>query len=348
MKIAKVDVQIRLREPNPNPIHDALQVLPGVGEAIVRITSSEGVTGSGSAYFGRISAGPEVLCRLIETQLKPLVLGEDLFGIRAIRDKLQREMEYQGIAGVAAFALSCIDIALWDLLGKTVGQPIARLLGQQRDRIPAYAMVGWLNYDLPRLQVVCEKAVKQGFTAVKIKVGSPTLVEDLVRIRAVRQVLGSDVRILVDANQVFDLREALERGSAYADEGCWWFEEPLPGDQLNELAELRNRLDIRIASGENNYQLHEFRHMMTANAVDIVQADLRRAGGVTSILEIANLAHAFNIPYASHGGGAVHLHLMAAIPNACYLETGLRSDRPEDRLVDGCLMVPTGPGFSLE
>ncbi|HET7769090.1 MAG TPA: mandelate racemase/muconate lactonizing enzyme family protein, partial [Chloroflexota bacterium] len=182
-----------------------------------------------------------------------------------------------------------------------------------------------------------------GFQGVKMKVGSPTLDEDVARIEAVRSVVGKGFRIMVDANQVFSLPEALIRGRVYQEMGCFWFEEPLRADDHAGLAELAAALDIRIATGENDFGKRQFRDLFERRAVDVVQPDLRRAGGATECLEIAAMADAFGVAYASHGGGA-HLHLLAAMPNAIYMESGYLPDGKT--LHDGCIALPEGPGFS--
>jgi L-alanine-DL-glutamate epimerase-like enolase superfamily enzyme len=149
---------------------------------------------------------------------------------------------------------------------------------------------------------------------------------------------------MVDANQVFSVNGALARGSVYESLGCYWFEEPLRADDSDGLAQLASALTIPIASGENNYGKRQFRELFERRAVDIVQPDLRRAGGVTECLEIGLLADAFNIPYASHGGG-VHLHVLAALPNVLFMESGLLPAGSPTRLVDGCYLLPEEPGF---
>jgi L-alanine-DL-glutamate epimerase-like enolase superfamily enzyme len=345
MKITGIETTVQMQEVKGAPKRDALQVLSGGGSVTVAVRSDEGVVGRGSAGFGRAPGAPETLKRLIDVTLAPLVMGEDPFFIKRIREKLWRETEYHGTVGLALFGISAIDIALWDLVGKAVGQPVYKLLGAHRDRVPAYAMVGWLNYDEDGLKRVCAQAVGQGYRAVKMQVGCPTLQEDIRRIEAVRSAAGEDVRVMVDANQVFNLSEALLRGRAYQDLGCYWFEEPLPADDVDGLAELTARLDIRVASGENTYGKRAFRRLLQRRAVDILQGDLRRGGGVTELMEVAAMADAFNIPYASHGGGLVQLYMLAAMPNACYLESGLLSPGSKLRLEEGCLVVPEEPGF---
>ena len=346
MKITSVTAQAESRR-RATPINDALQVLDTNGACRITVTTDEGITGHGVITFGRLDRGPAVLASLVEEILAPVIIGDDPTLIRAVRDKLWRETDYHGTAGLALLGIAGIDIALWDLLGRAAGQPVWRLLGAQRDRVPAYAMVGWLNFDVPKLQRICAQAIEQGFRGVKMKVGAATLAEDVARIKAVRAAVGDEPMIMVDANQVFSRAEALRRGRVYEELGCYWFEEPLRADDTAGLAALADALTIPIASGENNYGKRQFLPLFEQRAVDIVQPDLRRAGGVTECLEIGLLADAFNIPYASHGGG-VHLHILAALPNTLFLESGLAADGTAPGLIDGAYRLPEEPGFGGE
>lgn len=329
------------------PMRDALQILDTSGYTLIEITTDIGVVGRSTIYFGRIERGPVVLAQLINEVLGPAVIGADPYFVRGIRSDLWRLTDYHGSVGFALNGIAGIDIALWDVLGKALGQPVWRLLGAQRASVPAYAMVGWLNYDVAELQAISALAIEQGFRGVKMKVGAETLSEDIARIRAVRAVIGDQPLLMVDANQVFSLPEAMIRGQAYQDLGCYWFEEPLRADDHAGLAQLAQRLDIPIASGENDFGKRQFRDLFERRAVDIVQPDLRRAGGLTECLEIGLMADAFNIPYASHGGG-VHLHVLAALPNTLMMESGLLPKGSPIRLVDGCYPLPDAPGFGEE
>src|SRR5919199_3692467 len=298
MHITRVQATAESRR-RVEPLRDALQTLDTQGTCRVTVETSAGTTGTGEVFFGRLEAAPAILAHLINDELAPAIVGDDPFLIRGIRDKLWHLTDYHGTVGLALFGIAGIDIALWDLLGRTLGQPVWRLLGAQRDRVPAYAMVGWLNYDLDRLKQVCTEAMEQGFRGVKLKVGALALEEDVARIEAVRSVLDRDRLIMVDANQVFSYAEALRRGRVYEELGCYWFEEPLRADDT---------------------------------------------GGLTECLEIGMLADAFNVPYASHGGG-VHLHLLAALPNTLFMESGLLPADSPVKLVDGCYPLPDVPGF---
>ncbi len=331
-------------KPRPKPMRDALQTLDTLGACLIEIDTDAGVTGTASIYFGRVANGPAVLAHFVNDILGPAVVGCDPAFVRQIRHKLWQLTDYSGTIGFAMNGIAGIDIALWDALGKAAEQPVWRLLGAAHDRIPAYAMVGWLNYSLDELQAICDKAMQQGFRGVKIKVGAPTLAEDIQRIQAARRAIGDEALLMVDANQVLSLNEAMVRGRAYEDLGCYWFEEPIRADDTAGLAQLARSLTIPIATGENNYGKRQFRELFERRAVDIVQPDLRRAGGITECLEVGLMADAFNIPYASHGGG-VHLHVLAALPNTLLMESGLLPEDGSVKLVDGCYPLPQAPGF---
>ncbi|MDA0334539.1 MAG: mandelate racemase/muconate lactonizing enzyme family protein [bacterium] len=348
MQITDVEISVQRRTPNPMPIADALQILPGAGSVTVRLLTDDGVNGEGSVGFGRIAGAPDALAALIEHELKPLIVGQDPVMVRHLHQQMLRETEYHGSAGLATFGICAIDTAIWDCLGRARGVPCWQLWGGVHRRIKAYAMVGWLNYGDDEVQEICTRAVAQGFAAVKIKVGYPTLKQDIARVECVRRAVGDDIDIMVDANQSLTTAEAITRGRAFEALGCLWWEEPLPADDIDGYTALAHGLDIPVATGENLYSVADFARFLKRDAVDIVQPDLRRAGGPTALLQIGALADAFRIPYASHGGGPVQLNIMACLPNAWYLETGLLSDDSPMSLQDGTVALPMGPGFSWE
>ena len=199
MKIVDLKIETRTVDPNPRPKRDALQALPGSGGVTVRVEAEDGSVGTGGASFGRMAGGPDTLAALIEHELKPIVLGSDLRYVRGTHQAMLVETEYHGSAGMATFGVAAVDTALWDCLGKSLDVPCWHLWGRVNERIRAYAMVGWLNFDEVEVQEVCAKAVGQGFRAVKIKVGFETLAEDVARVEVVRKAVGSDVGMLGDA-----------------------------------------------------------------------------------------------------------------------------------------------------
>jgi L-alanine-DL-glutamate epimerase-like enolase superfamily enzyme len=349
VKVKDVRVQFQQRPHSAEPIRDALQTLSGGGSVSVQIEAEDGLIGLGGSSFGRIDGAPRTLAVLIEEELAPRVIGQEIDQIGAIVESLKVETEYHGSTGLTMFGISAVDVALWDLLGKVHGVPTWQLWGAYRDRVPAYAMVGWANFDPDGVRRQCERAVEQGFRGVKLKVGSGDLDDDARRIEAVRAAVGPAVKIMVDANQVLRVDDAVRRGLAYAELGVEWFEEPLPAGDFDGYAELVRRVPIPIAAGENLYGAPAFKDFFARRCCDIVQPDLRRAGGPTEIRAIGALAGAFGVPYASHGGGPAALSLLLCAPTAIWLETGLR-DSPEafPRIEDGCALAPQGPGFSWE
>ncbi|MGF9762331.1 mandelate racemase/muconate lactonizing enzyme family protein [Microvirga sp. 0TCS3.31] len=344
MRITNVSVEIS-SVAKKRAIRDAIQILDQDGHCKVRIETDEGFVGLSNTYFGRVASSPAVLAKIITEQLGPAIVGDDPAMVRHIREKLRRLTDYQGTSGLSTFGISAVDQALWDLLGKSLGVPVWKLLGAHRTAVPAYAMVGWLELEIPELQKVCETAMSQGFRGVKIKVGGGDLADDIARIKAVRTVIGADTPLMVDANQAFDYGEALRRGRRYEDLDCRWFEEPLPADQTEAYVRLAERLDIPVAAGENRYGQAAFSELIARGGIGIVQPDLRRAGGVTDCFEIGLMAAGFGIAYASHGGGP-HIHVLGALPNAIYVECNLLPEDGRIKLVDGCLPLPTAPGLS--
>lgn len=349
MKITEIEVHHRVRPASQAPIQDALQTLAGGGYVDVAVRVEDGLVGESSTYFGRIDGAPKTLATLIEHELAPILVGRDASHIGELVADMKAEVEYHGYGGHTRFAISAIDTALWDLLGKAHGVPTWQLWGAYRDRLPAYAMVGWLNFDLDVLRKNCRDAVEQGFRGVKMKVGARTVDEDVERIEAVRAEIGTDVPLMVDANQALSLPEALRRGQIFAELGIEWYEEPIPAHDLDGYAELTRALSIPVATGENLYGKEEFVPFFSQRACRIIQPDLRRAGGPTEVRAIGELAGAFGVPYASHGGGPAALSLLLCAPTATWLETGLR-DGPVayPRIVDGCALAPTGAGFQWE
>jgi L-alanine-DL-glutamate epimerase-like enolase superfamily enzyme len=345
MEIVDVAIDATESEPDPDPIRDALQALPGTGSVTVRIETDTGVTGTGAVGFGRIEGGPATLERLLERDRASVGRGRDPALVRGIRGDLYDEVEYHGTKGLAAFGIAAIDTALWDCLGKARGIPCWQLWGGVRERIPAYAMVGWSNYDEDRLDEVCARAAEQGFAGVKIKVGSSMLERDRDRIGVARDAIGAEMDLMVDANQVLTTKEAIRRERAFADLDVAWFEEPIPADDLDGYARLAERSTVPIAAGENCYAASDLARFLRRDAIDILQPDRRRIGGPTGLLEVAALADAFDRPYASHGGDPAHLNVLACAPTVEYLETGLLTADSPIELEDGCVAIPEGTGF---
>jgi L-alanine-DL-glutamate epimerase-like enolase superfamily enzyme len=346
MRITGVETDL-LKPPPGEPIYDALQTLNvDRGSVVLRIRTDAGITGWASSSFGNSGEGARVVQTMLEYQVKPLIMGKDPAFPRRIRAELWKALNYEGVTGVAQFALAATDIALWDILGKNAGLPIYKMLGAYRDRMPVYSMCGWYydnDGDLLRFKRQVATAVEQGYKAVKIKVGKYSLDDDIRRIRLALDTLGKDRRLMVDANQVFDRKEALRRGRVYQEMGCFWLEEPLPPQDMEGFALLAQALDMRIATGENLNTKYAFADLIARRGADVVQPDNRRAGGVSEWMEIAAIADGYGVEVASHGGGATNLNMLLAMPNAIYMETS-----GPVKMIDGEVSAPEEPGMSSE
>jgi L-alanine-DL-glutamate epimerase-like enolase superfamily enzyme len=346
IKITGIETDV-LKRPPGTPYYDAIHGFgTESGSVVLRIRTDAGFTGWASSSFGTIAGGPRVVQAILQEEVKPVLLGKDPAFPRRIRADLWKALEYQGVGGATQFAIAAVDIAIWDILGKSAGLPVYKMLGAFRDRMPVYSMCGWYydnDDDLSHFKRVISEAVEQGYPAVKIKVGRGSLDDDARRIRLAKEVLGKDRRLMVDANQVFNRNDALRRGRVYQELGCFWYEEPLPPQDMEGYTELARELDMRIATGENLNTKYAFADLIARKGADVVQPDNRRAGGVTEWMEIAAIADANGLELASHGGGAPNLNMVLAMPNAIYMETS-----GPQKIKNGEVAAPEEPGMGSE
>ena len=346
MRITGIETYL-LRQPPGTPYYDAIHTFGTDGGSVVlRIRTDAGITGWAHSTFGTAGSGSRAVQTILEQQVKPLLIGKDPSFPRRIRADLWKALEYEGVGGLAQFAIAAADIAIWDILGKAAGLPIYKMLGAYRERIPVYSMCGWYydaDDDLSKFKRQIVTAMEQGYHAVKIKVGRQSLEDDVRRIRLAMDITGKGKRVMVDANQAFNRNEALRRGRVYQEMGCFWYEEPLPPQDMEGFALLTEQLDMRIATGENLNTKYAFHDLIARHGADVVQPDNRRAGGVSEWMEIAAIADAAGLELASHGGGAPVLNLVMAMPNAIYMETSGAQE-----LTDGEVAAPEQPGMGSE
>ncbi len=355
LKITGVETDV-LRFPPGTPYSDAIHDFgPDRGGVVIRLLTDGGITGWAYSSFGIIAGGPRVVETIVQQELKPVLVGQDPAFPKRLRADMWKAVEYHGVQGVVSFALAAVDIALWDILGKVAGMPVYRMLGAYRDRMPSYNMCGWYypnDADLSRFRSAIASALDEGFRAVKIKVGRDSIDDDTRRIRAAQELCGKNRPVMVDANQKFNRNEALRRGRIYQQLGCYWYEEPLAPHERDGCAELAHELDIRIATGENEYTKYSFLELLKRGGADVIQPDNRRAGGVTEWMEIAAIADGFGVDVASHGGGVTNLHMLLAMPNAIYMESGsVKGDSSAIeplRMQKGEMLAPETPGMGSE
>ncbi len=332
---------------------------------LVKVVAEDGTYGWGEGY------GPATVVKAGIEFLAPLVSGEDPLQVEAIWSKMHlRSLDYAR-RGVLVAAISAIDIALWDLRGKLLGQPVSVLLGgRRREQVRVYATGLYFTETDDQLGALVEEArlyAAQGFSAIKMKVGLG-VETDLRHARAVRQAIGAEIELMVDANHAYSLSEALSFAGQIEPLGISFFEEPLSPEDYDGYRELRQRTSIAIAGGECEYLLAGFRQLLSQRCVDIAQPDICGAGGLTEVKRIAALASAFQTNIIPHSWGtgiafAAGLHLVSSLdlaPGRLRMpEALLEMDRSESALRDtltrpqfkqegGRVAVPTAPGLGVD
>jgi L-alanine-DL-glutamate epimerase-like enolase superfamily enzyme len=295
--------------------------------------------------------------RVIKDPLREAVIGRDAFDTSACWEAMLRSVRNFGLHGVAAHAISAVDIALWDLKAKLLQIPLFKLLGAARDRAPIYGSGGFTSYSVPELQKQLAGWVEAGIPRVKMKVGSKPAA-DVVRVRAARQAIGNQVELFVDANGAYDVKQAFKFAIEFRELGVTWFEEPVSSDNLEGLRRVRDTTPpgMNIVAGEYGYDSLYFRKMLTAGAVDVLQADATRCLGVSGWLRAAHIAESFFTPLSGHTAPAIHTHLSCVIPGVQPLEYFHDHVRIEHLLFDGgpelkdgmLVPDPVRPGLGLE
>ncbi|WP_207454000.1 mandelate racemase/muconate lactonizing enzyme family protein [Desertivibrio insolitus] len=304
----------------------------------VQVTDDAGVEGHGFSWTPTI--GGRAVHALLEDDIVPFALGKP--ATPEIWQSVWERIHEAGGGGVTTIALAGLDLALWDLAARREGRSVIDLLGRRHERQPVYGSGVNLHYSLEELVAQAERWVAAGHRAVKMKVGKPDLAEDLDRVRAVKEVLGPDREVMVDANQRWGLDHATTAGQALGELGVSWLEEPLRADDLASHRELRKRIDVPIAAGENLHTVHRFRDWLDAGAVDVVQPNIVRVGGLTPFLAIAELARERGATLAPHLLPELSAQVAFTLPETTWVEDV--EDAGFGQL--GALAEPTGLEFS--
>ena len=343
--IRTMTVDVPLEEPVITAIHD----IRSIGYVLVFVDTDAEVTGEGHLFSlpARYLAPLEAMTTVLGQSL----IGEDAHRVEGLWHKLWTEVNFVGHKGVPLFALSALDMALWDARGKALGQPVHRLLGSCRDAVPAYHSGGlWLSRSRDELVAEAKKFLKQGFRAMKMRLGKPRWQEDVERAEAVRDAVGPDIRLMVDANQGLDVRHALRLGRALEPVNLDWFEEPVPAYDVAGHAALAAALDTPIATGETEYTRYGFRPLIEAKAADVLMPDLGRVGGVTEFMRVGHMAQAWDLPVSPHLYSEPSLQLCGALRNCDLLEYMPWSARlfgEKIEFEDGRARIPERPGLGF-
>ena len=337
-----------LRLPLETPIASALGEYTHVDCVVVRVHTRDGPTGTGlSAGLGGHGGVP--MAMYIDAELSPLIIGRDALAPDALWHAMWSPNKPRLRGGLGAWSLSAVDIALWDITAKTAALPLVTLLGGHRRSVPVYGSGGWHTLTDDALIAEAQGFVSRGITAYKYKTGTE---RDAQRTALLRAELGDDITLLADANQKFNVREAIAHSKMLADFDVAWLEEPVLADTIDDLAAVARRSSVPIAAGENAYFRWEFREILDRRAAAYLQPDIGRVGGVSEFRRVAALADSFNVSLSSHLWHELSISLVGSSPMGYMCEYAELI--PPDTLTrefvvnDGRIEIPDVPGHGVE
>lgn len=353
MKIVNVDsylLRIPLRQ---RTITDSQSRVEAVEFIQVRLDTDEGISGWG--FNWNYTRGMRAVQVIVEDTYAPVLVGSDPLRHQALLRQLYLQNHFIGRVGITRVGLCAVSMALWDIRLKLAGMPLWRYLGASREKVKAYNTDGgWLDWSVDDLIRDMSRLVERGFDAVKMKIGLPNPREDYERVKAVRKALGPDIKLMVDANTVWDLKTARVWGRRLEEFDISWLEEPLHPFDKRGHAELAKSIHIPIAVGETIYTKYDFRDYIEMGGVDIVQADCTKLMGIDEWLDVAALARSYNLEVAPHTNvqQKLHVQLAAATENASMVEYCYESlnDIWEDPVTvkDGYYSLPHEPGLGCK
>jgi L-alanine-DL-glutamate epimerase-like enolase superfamily enzyme len=319
------------------PISDATHDISQIAFYVVEVETMEGVIGQG--YLLSFHYSPNAVEGALK-DIKVFIEGRNysVYQTQDIQQDYECESEYFGITGLQRWALAALNIALWDTYAKSLDQPIWKLFGCHSKKIPVYGSGGWLSYSQEELIKEVVDYKKRGFTAVKIKVGSRDINRDVERLVKVREAVGNDLNIMMDANQGMDVPSALKLVQSVEHLNIHWFEEPVSNTDFEGYALLRSKTGVSLAMGEREYNTVALRELIMRRAIDLWQPDIVRLGGVEEWIRSASLANAFHIPVLPHYYKDYDVPLLATIRNPY----GAESFDWIDGIIDNQMVIENG------
>ncbi|MFL9900552.1 mandelate racemase/muconate lactonizing enzyme family protein [Paraburkholderia fungorum] len=340
-------VKLPLERPQTTAIHR----FDHVAALLVTITTDAGITGEGYAFSFDIERMQSIAA--LAQSLKKLYIGRDPHDVEALWAETFRSLNFYGQGGIAVIAMTPFDVACWDIIGKAAQRPLYQLFGACRSSVPIYASGGlWLSSTLEELGAEAKKFLAQGFRAMKLRLGSPRWQQDVARVECVRDAIGEDIALMVDANQGLTPDKAIRLGRALEKFNLVWFEEPLPTWDDAGNAALTAALDTAIASGETEYTRYGVRRMVEARAANIMMPDLQRMGGYTEMRKVAGYLATRDVPISPHIFTEHSMHIVASAQNGLYCESFPWFEPLFQQKVtldsDGRAALPKRPGVGFE
>ncbi|MFT3789447.1 MAG: mandelate racemase/muconate lactonizing enzyme family protein [Tepidisphaeraceae bacterium] len=322
-------------------IADSTHSIPEIGFIVTRLTLDTGVTGD--AYLLAFHYSPQAILGALR-DAAPMALGMDVSQTGVFLLHHEKESEYFGNAGIHRWAAGSINVAMWDAFAKSLGAPIWKLFGTYHTRTPLYGSGGWLSYSTGELLDEVTRYVKRGFRSVKVKVGSPELERDVERLTKVREAVGPNIRVMMDANQGMNVPSAMELVNATRHLRITWLEEPLPHTDFAGYEQLRRQAGMSIAMGEREFDTVALRELIRRDAIDLWQPDLLRLGSVEAWRASAAVAQAHHIPVLPHYYKEYDVPLLMTVPNAY----GAESFDWVDGLIDHPIRMQDGYAYPNE
>ena len=323
---------------------------------MVRVETDQGITGLGEGI-----GNAHLIKAILKEQMCNMVIGLDPFNIEALREKLLDSQVYFERQGSAICAASAIEMACWDIKGKALGVPVHQLLGGlYHQRIKAYCSDIYWEEKPSNMANNAQRIIDLGFQAIKIHIGFGSPKEDYIRIKAIRDAIGSDIALMVDLNAGYTAPQAYQAAQLWAEFDLTWIEEPLNPNYVSAMSDLRSRTTIPFASGENEYRIYSFKQLFDQRAIDFAMPDIGRAGGILETKNICALAESYGITVSPHNFSsgillAATIHLMSSIPNTEWLEIDTSNNAVYEELLlapleskDGYIKVPETPGLGVE